>query len=289
MRQGDYLKLKAREIVKKKRRLPKPLAPRSIRPLERQYYQAIRPFIETLYREINQRLISQLPSLVNQYQRNTNVKEDSAVDDVSRIFRTIEFAMEESWSPEQIKELARRQGLSVAEMTRRATERNFKKVLGIDLLVSDASLAEQLSLFTINNAQLIESIKTETLKKVETMTYVGMQNGTRVEQLAMDIEKLVNPNVGNVKARAMLIARDQTAKLSADINHSRQKELGFTKYTWRTVGDSRVRESHRENDGKVFSWDDPPPETGHPGEDYQCRCIAEPYFEELVSELDDDE
>ncbi|MEE8393530.1 MAG: phage minor head protein, partial [Rhodospirillales bacterium] len=42
-------------------------------------------------------------------------------------------------------------------------------------------------------------------------------------------------------------------------------------YIWRTVGDSKVRSSHAERDGKVFSWDDPP-EGGHPGEAPNCRC-----------------
>lgn len=50
-----------------------------------------------------------------------------------------------------------------------------------------------------------------------------------------------------------------------------------THYIWRTSGDSKVRSTHAENDGKIFAWDSPP-ETGHPGEDYNCRCWAEPYY-----------
>ncbi len=49
-----------------------------------------------------------------------------------------------------------------------------------------------------------------------------------------------------------------------------------THYIWRTRGDEKVRPSHAANNGKVFSWDSPPP-TGHPGDDYGCRCTAEPY------------
>ncbi len=49
-----------------------------------------------------------------------------------------------------------------------------------------------------------------------------------------------------------------------------------TRYIWRTQGDGKVRASHRANDGKIFARDDPPP-TGHPGEDYGCRCWAEAY------------
>ena len=56
-----------------------------------------------------------------------------------------------------------------------------------------------------------------------------------------------------------------------------------THYIWRTQGDGKVRASHAANDGKIFAWDDPPP-TGHPGEDYGCRCIAEPYVPENVNQ-----
>ena len=63
-----------------------------------------------------------------------------------------------------------------------------------------------------------------------------------------------------------------------------------TYYVWRTREDDKVRSSHAENNGQVFSWDDPPP-TGHPGTDYGCRCTAEPYEpslqERLVLTLDD--
>lgn len=48
-------------------------------------------------------------------------------------------------------------------------------------------------------------------------------------------------------------------------------------YVWRTRGDEKVRSSHAANDGVIFAWDSPPP-TGHPDEDFGCRCTAEPYY-----------
>ena len=58
----------------------------------------------------------------------------------------------------------------------------------------------------------------------------------------------------------------------------RLKQAGMTdRYVWRTRRDERVRRSHRMNDGRVFSWTDAPA-TGHPGEDYNCRCEAVPYI-----------
>lgn len=51
-----------------------------------------------------------------------------------------------------------------------------------------------------------------------------------------------------------------------------------THYIWRTRSDNKVRASHAANNGKIFAWDNPPP-TGNPGEDYNCRCTAEPYVQ----------
>jgi SPP1 gp7 family putative phage head morphogenesis protein len=47
-------------------------------------------------------------------------------------------------------------------------------------------------------------------------------------------------------------------------------------YIWRTAGDGKVRREHAVNDGKIFSWDNPP-RTGNPGEAFGCRCWAEAY------------
>lgn len=50
-----------------------------------------------------------------------------------------------------------------------------------------------------------------------------------------------------------------------------------THYIWRTQGDDKVRSSHAANNGKIFSWDNPP-DTGNPSDDFGCRCWAEPYY-----------
>ncbi len=47
-------------------------------------------------------------------------------------------------------------------------------------------------------------------------------------------------------------------------------------YIWHTQGDGKVRPSHAANEGRIFAWDKPPA-TGNPGEDFGCRCWAEPY------------
>jgi len=64
---------------------------------------------------------------------------------------------------------------------------------------------------------------------------------------------------------------------------STKQQRTTTHYIWRTSGDGKVRDSHAANNGKIFAWDDPPP-TGHPGEDFGCRCTAEPYTPEGINQ-----
>ena len=59
-----------------------------------------------------------------------------------------------------------------------------------------------------------------------------------------------------------------------------KQERPTTHYIWRTRRDGKVRPRHAEREGQIFAWDNPPP-GGHPGEDYNCRCTAEPYIPDV--------
>jgi len=82
------------------------------------------------------------------------------------------------------------------------------------------------------------------------------------------------------RARAELIARDQTLKLNGQIRQYQQRAAGVTQYRWVAMLDERTRDQHRELDNSIHSWDAPPEVAPgryeHPGGDYQCRCQAEP-------------
>ncbi|MEX5729044.1 hypothetical protein Ga0609869_002397 [Rhodovulum iodosum] len=61
------------------------------------------------------------------------------------------------------------------------------------------------------------------------------------------------------------------------VNELRQRALGIEQYVWRSRDDARVRDSHADFDDRIFDWDTPP-EGGHPGQEYNCRCHAEPFL-----------
>lgn len=176
---------------------------------------------------------------------------------------------------------------NLANLTRKLTIKEWKKVvkatLGIDIL-DDYYLGEfyreQLKKWTEENVGLIKTIPKDTLSQMENIVQEGFKTGKTTTSIVKEIQR----TYGVEKRHARLIARDQMAKLNADLAKTQQQDAGVEEYIWSTSGDGRVRDRHRSLNKKTFRWDDPPvvdTKTGrrcHPGEDYQCRCVALPKF-----------
>lgn len=54
--------------------------------------------------------------------------------------------------------------------------------------------------------------------------------------------------------------------------------LQLERYVRRSQDDARVRAAHAAYDDQVFSWSEPP-DGGHPGQAWNCRCTAEPILD----------
>ena len=181
----------------------------------------------------------------------------------------------------QAVDLSTRLALEFNKQMATQTEVEFtqgiKRALGIDLtgmLANSPAVMAKLEMLTDANINLIQSVRTQYLDRVKTIVTNGAAQGLTGKALAAQVQHAA----GVTYKRAKLIARDQTAKYNGALEEAQQTELGIKKYRWSTSGDERVRPSHVANDGKVFSWSKPP-ETGHPGQDIQCRCVAIPIFE----------
>ena len=180
--------------------------------------------------------------------------------------------------------ISRQAKLIAGEMVGGINEKNRKRfykalqnATGVNLngIISEEGLQPMLTSSVNDNVSLIKSIPDEYFKKLNTIVSQGTMRGKSSGGIIKDILALGK----STKKRAKLIARDQTQKVNAAITQGRQTNLGVTEYIWRTSSDERVRESHKAHNGKRFKWNDPPKDTGHPGEDIQCRCIAEPVIE----------
>lgn len=151
---------------------------------------------------------------------------------------------------------------------------SIERAIGIDLssVIRNEGIEDTLISATKRNTGLITSIPAEYLKQVEQIIFTETTQGSSSQSMIKQLRKVG----AKTDDRARLIARDQTAKLNGELNKDRQENLGVEEYIWSTSDDERVRPSHKAHDGKRFRWDTPPPDTGHPGQDIQCRCVAMP-------------
>ena len=157
---------------------------------------------------------------------------------------------------------------------------NLKNQTGVDLaayLRSSPNITEKVNVMTTANVQLIKSIRSQYLDKVKNAVTQALVSGSLNKDLTAQI-KALGQTTGK---RAMFIARDQSSKLNAALTQARHEDVGVTKYMWSTSGDERVRDSHAEKDGQVFEYANPPADTGNPGHDVNCRCVAIAVFDEV--------
>jgi uncharacterized protein with gpF-like domain len=176
-----------------------------------------------------------------------------------------------------------------------STKENSRS-LGIDLRGSEGHLDSYVQSFVQRNVLLIRSVSADQLGRMREIVntyHAGQENQRSLRDQLMD-------TFGLSRARASLIARDQTLKANADITRLQQTQVGVSEYDWTTAGDERVRGrpggkwansagDHWVLDGTRQSWLTAGPivdgSTGrreHPGKDFQCRCVPVPVVDHLL-------
>jgi len=230
-------------------------------------------FVSIFRSAVDRILIPSIPSILRSAEmlRPKPVLVDSVEDDMGNLLRSVSTAYETEASESAIEQVVRGRAYDINRFNRRDQGRVMAALIGIDPIGGEAWVAQEMGLFVRENVKLIKSIGTQARQKIETTVFEGARRGVRAADLVEEIHGAISAS----ESRARLIARDQISKFNGDLTRLRQTEAGFPAYRWSTSHDARVRDSHAENEGKIFLWDDPP-ETGHPGEDYQCRCVAIP-------------
>lgn len=182
------------------------------------------------------------------------------------------------------KRAYKKQSKAIGTALRSDLEENGTLALARRLMNEHVALIQSIPIEAGLRAQKIatEAFLTGARAEVNSDTVAGLQS-----QLGLTEEVAIG--------RARLIARTETARANAAINQSRAMSVGSNQYRWHNSGDGAVRHSHLQYrgepskgyksgrlQGKVFNWDDPPTlddgMTGHPGTFPNCRCFAEPVF-----------
>jgi SPP1 gp7 family putative phage head morphogenesis protein len=196
---------------------------------------------------------------------------------LAQLMTTIRARMSRRLTDKQMAQLARRYATRTSAAQRKQLGRQFKAALGVDLFTADVALKATMTKFVRGNVALIKSIPANVLDDVQRVVQGGIQGGMLRRDLAAEIDRRFT--VG--RTRANTIARNEISSFHGQLNAERQRGLGITRFIWRSSRDERVRDLHEDYDGQTFSYDDPPSD-GLPGEPINCRCYAEPVFEDLL-------
>ena len=270
------LEIRRQQGIKPKAKTPpKWLFPKN---QEKQYDKILYSLVKQLKDYIKQILIPEIPSMIAEVNNKTpNDRHDDYLGRLKGLIIYIGKAIQSKVNLSIVE--AEAVGFEIAKFNKNQFEKTTNSIFGFDIFVDEPWLGDQLKLFATQNASLIKSIPEQELDRVAGDIERGLQQGSRFEDISREIQK----SFGITHRRAKLIARDQVTKLNASLTKLRQQEVGVEEYIWQTSGDERVRATHRANDGKKFRWDDPPTKTGHPGHDVNCRCVARPVLDKLLS------
>lgn len=257
------LQLNGKMKAEKKKRVTPIKIPKSP---EVKYRKQLDVITKKLREETNSQLIPALKQLQPQYVNDAYALElEKIIDDMRRTFIGLNT---------NSKIIANNFVGNTNQANRQRFYNSIEDTIGVDLsnVIRNEDLTDVMVASTRENVSLIKSIPEEYFKKLETIVFTETTQGSTANSMIKQLKELG----GVTTRRARLIARDQTAKVNSALTQQRSQNLGVEEYVWRTAGDGRVRDTHMSKNGKVFRWDKPPKDTGHPGHDIQCRCVAQP-------------
>lgn len=151
-----------------------------------------------------------------------------------------------------------------------------KTATSIDLttIISPDGVSETIEAFLSRNTALITNVSDELRGRVADTVLRNFQ----ARASARDMAREVSQAVGLSRKRALRIASDQNAKLSAALDRDRQQEAGLERFRWQHSGKLHPRDEHVARDGIVYAWDDKRL-SERPGELPYCGCRAGAYLD----------
>lgn len=244
------------------------------RAIEASYLAAMKRIIRQLRNQVNSQLLPSLGQFEVEYIKDSPsliVYFSGIVNQLDRQVGDIE---------ETAESIASKMATATEAFNRRNFVKSINQAVGINLsdIIKAEGVQVQIEASIVENIDLIKTIPKQYHERIKKAISQGIDQGDNFFSIRKQILEIGE----STDKRARLIARDQVAKLNAAVTETRQKKMGITNYFWRTSRDERVRPTHKANADKNFAWSDPPSKTGHPGEDIQCRCTAEPDLSHLL-------
>lgn len=204
--------------------------------------------------------------------------EDGIMDSLKKMFRSLKNKASKIFATTQTERVASSFVKSVNRFNRHNLEQQMK-VKGIDLVATEPWLKDFMHKKITDNVGYIKTINKDYFTNVEKVVCDGMKEGRSIKQIREQLMEEVEIS----KNKAQFIAVDQAGSVLGQMTAQRHQNIGIEKFKWYDSADERVRDSHRKLSGNTFSYSEPPEVNGRkvlPGEDYRCRCVAIPVFDD---------
>jgi len=275
---GELKRLRLRAAARKQGQPTRGEGIEPPRSVEASYYRSLRAIVRKLEQRVKRKIIPLLEQFESEY----------VIDSPYSVQQILSAAVTDlEQTPVVLEREQQRIVTKLANGTEAFNRAKFladlNRILGVSLrdIITREGIAFQVGQSIEANIALIKSIPEQYHENLRNIINEGIDQGDN----AFSIRKQILELGESTAKRAKFIARDQVAKLNGAITQARQTRLGVTHYFWRTSKDERVRPSHKEKEGNRYAWDSPPADTGHPGQDFQCRCSAEPDLSGVLDEL----
>jgi len=249
---------------------------RERRSIESKYFRSMKRLLRTTEAQVKQEFVRR--QIITDAEYVGVVLKDISPEDFQNSFTNLRALIE--GTADTVTDTVREFTNEADEVHRQRFFKSLERSFGVDIqgIINEEGLTDVINGAVSENVSLVKSLPNSYLDQLEQAVFRNFAQGGGGTQAAIeDMLRQSGAQIrGKLESRAKLIARDQNAKLNSRLTRERQTALGVTQYIWVTSRDERVRPTHHANRNKVFRWDSPPPATGHPGEDIQCRCIAQP-------------
>lgn len=187
--------------------------------------------------------------------------------------------LEHQWLEEDEPEESEYFTTSVNNVLKAEQKDYLKRLLGD----ADGKTAQLLQSFAIDKQQLFND-NMDALRKLYLDNSISRIRGEEELIKRRILSKIINYAMGRTDTLELtdlvkeayestdhlsrLFARDQMQRFNKACTLATFRSAAVTKVKWVTVGDVRVRKTHKALNGKIFEIDNLPPEV----DDYNCRC-----------------
>ena len=160
-------------------------------------------------------------------------------------------------------------------------KQNIKHINVIEPELTEEQYQQIEQAYTKNMQYYVKNWTVGRIEEMREKVHKAILEGFREEQVI----KMLKTEYGIAERKARFLAHNETSIMLAEYKKATYTAMGFTHFIWKTRLDGRERLEHKELNGTIWEFDNPPTVVtkegrvtkGLPGAiDYNCRCTLIP-------------